>query len=381
MNPRPFWINKIKTAWKSRSIVWLSGVRRVGKTTLAKMFPDAQYLNCDLPSVVRKLEDPESFLNSIHNDKTLIFDEIHRLEDPSRILKIAADEFPEIKVLATGSSTLEATAKFKDSLTGRKTSIYLSPVLWDECADVFNIHDIDLRFLRGGLPENLLSKKSDENFFSEWIDSYYARDIQELFNVRNRAGFIKLLHLLFRSSGNLMELTQLSKMSGITRPTVTSYLEAMRISNLIFLLSPFHGGGRREITQRPKYYSFDTGLVCYIKGWNEIRSEDSGLLWEHLALDMLRTVIPDHRIYYWRDKSNREVDFVIHRAEKTIDIIECKMNPDHFTSRNFIAFREIYPWGNNYCYSPVITSPFKKRSGEMEIRFIGSVNDIIKKLS
>ena len=64
MKKRPFWINNIKQAWEKRPIVWLSGVRRVGKTTLAKMFPEAVYLNCDLPSVVRMLADPESFYDS-----------------------------------------------------------------------------------------------------------------------------------------------------------------------------------------------------------------------------------------------------------------------------------------------------------------------------
>src|SRR5690606_10752409 len=105
MTDRPFWVNKINHAWESRSIVWLSGVRRVGKTSIAKMLPGTTYLNCDLPSVVRRLEDPESFFKSLGNRGTIIFDEIHRLPDPSNLLKIAADEYPYLKILATGSST------------------------------------------------------------------------------------------------------------------------------------------------------------------------------------------------------------------------------------------------------------------------------------
>ncbi len=107
--------------------------------------------------------------------------------------------------------------------------IYLPPVMWDECKELFNITDLDFRLRQGGLPEPLLSQNINELFFSEWIDSFYARDIQELFNVRNRSGFLKLMQLLFRSSGILIEITHLSKMSGLTRPTVMSYHEAMRI--------------------------------------------------------------------------------------------------------------------------------------------------------
>ncbi len=373
---RPFWINKINLAWKTRPIVWLSGVRRVGKTSIAKMLPDATYLNCDLPSVVRRLEDPESFFKSTGNEGTIIFDEIHRLADPSNLLKIAADEYQHLRILATGSSTLEATQKFKDSLTGRKNAIYLPPVLWDECKTIFGIPNLDLRLLHGGLPEQLLSSSRNESFFSEWIDSFYARDIQELFNVRNRAGFLQLLHLILRSSGNLIDYTQLAKMSSITRPTVLSYLEAMRIANMVYLLAPFHGSGRREIVRRPKSYCFDTGLVCFAKGWNDIRQDDRGLLWEHLVLDMLRSHIPDNRLFYWRDKSDREIDFVVKRTENAVDIIECKINPDHLSLKSITVFREIYPIGNNYCYSPFTDNSYVLEKNGLAIKFIGTLDQM-----
>ncbi|MCB2222428.1 MAG: ATP-binding protein [Bacteroidetes bacterium] len=373
---RPFWINKINRAWETRTIVWLSGVRRVGKTSIAKMLPDATYLNCDLPSVVRRLEDPESFFKSVGDEGTIIFDEIHRLADPSNLLKIAADEYPHLKILATGSSTLEATQKFKDSLTGRKNMIYLPPVLWDECKTTFSIPDLDLRFLHGGLPEQLLSASKSESFFSEWMDSFYARDIQELFKVRNRAGFLQLLHLILRSSGNLIDFTQLAKMSSITRPTVLSYLEAMRIANMVYLLAPFHGSGRREIVRRPKAYCFDTGIISFAKGWNDIRPDDQGLLWEHLVLDMLRSHVPDNKLFYWRNKSGREIDFVIKRQENEVDIIECKINPDHLSLKPIAVFREIYPQGNNYCYTPFTDNPWVVEKNGYKIKYIGTLDQM-----
>ena len=99
MKERPFWVQRIEQAWQKRPILWLSGVRRVGKTTLARMLPDTVYLNCDLPSVVQRLQDPESFYDSLPKNTRVIFDEVHRLDDPSRILKIAADEYPYLKIL------------------------------------------------------------------------------------------------------------------------------------------------------------------------------------------------------------------------------------------------------------------------------------------
>ncbi len=175
MKIRLFWKNKIKQAWGKRSVVWLSGVHRVGKTTLAKMFPEAVYLNCDLPSVVRMLADPEPFYDSLDKNALVIFDEIHRVEDPSRLLKIAADVYSHLKILTTGTSTLAATQKFRDSLTGRKKMIFLPPILWNECSDFFGIKLFDHRLLNGGLPEPLLSQIKDASFFSEWIDRVHAR--------------------------------------------------------------------------------------------------------------------------------------------------------------------------------------------------------------
>ena len=214
----------------------------MGKTTLTKMLENPVYMICDLPSVHRKLEDPEAFYESIRPGNILVYDEIHGLEDPSRMLKIGADEYPQIKILATGSSTLEASRKFRDSLTGRKMAIYLPPVIWDECKEVFGIHDLDQRLLFGGLPEPLLSRSKDTGYFSEWFDSFFARDIQELFSIRNRTGYMKLMKLIYRSSGNLLDYTQLSKNSGLSRPTVMTYIESLRIAQNIYILTPFHGG-------------------------------------------------------------------------------------------------------------------------------------------
>jgi hypothetical protein len=370
MIERPFWIQRIRQAWEKRPIVWLSGVRRAGKTTLAHMLPEGIYQDCDLPSVVRRLIDPEPFYDTLDKGSIVIFDEIHRLEDPSRLLKIAADAYPHLKVLATGSSTLSATKKFRDSLTGRKEMIYLPPVLWRECIDQFNIRELDRRLLHGGLPEPLLSETKNTAFFSEWMDSFYARDIQELFGIRNRTGFMKSLHLLLRQSGDLLDYTHLARLSDLSRPTVKAHVEAMGIAHAIFLLPPFHGGGRREITQRPKCYSFDTGFVTFVKGWDSIREEDQGLLWEHLVLDTLRTVLDDRDLFYWRDKSGREVDFVIKRSRQQSDTIECKINTDHFDPAHLATFRSLYPGGKNYVVSPNIKSSYERRYEKLKVVFI-----------
>src|SRR5258708_2527761 len=104
---RQFWLKRIDKAWDHRSIVWLSGVRRAGKTTLCQTIPDIDYFDCELPRVRRLMEDPQDFLDSVKNKK-IVLDEIHRLTNPAELLKIAADHYPKTRILATGSSTLGA---------------------------------------------------------------------------------------------------------------------------------------------------------------------------------------------------------------------------------------------------------------------------------
>jgi len=367
MKSRLFWLKQLKDSWKNRPLVWLSGVRRSGKTTLCKMIPDALYLNCDLPSVGRRLENPEFFFSNLPDRTTVIFDEIHRLQDPSLILKIGTDEFPHLKILATGSSTLEATKKFRDSLTGRKIQLFLPPVLWNECLNDFDIPDLDKRLMNGGLPQFLLSEEKIGELYSEWIDSYYARDIQELFNVRNRSGFLKLMHLLIMQSGGILEITSLAKESGLSRPTVMAHIEAMSVAHAITLIHPYFGGGRKEIIKRPKAYAFDTGFVTHVRGWTEIRETDRGQLWEHLVLDMLQVAYGN--VYYWTDKYKNEIDFIVKGKGKESHTIECKINPDKYSSVAVMKFREYYPEGRNFCYSPHIQPPYKLRIGKIEVDF------------
>ncbi len=361
MYTRPIWLERIRQAWERRPLVWLSGVRRVGKTTLARLLDPDHFLNCDLPSVRRQLEDPELFFQGVAPGERVVLDEVHHLADPALVLKVATDAFPEVRVLATGSSTLAATRKFRDSLTGRKHQLHLTPVLWQECLAVFGVRDLDRRLVHGGLPEPLLAETVEPEFYEEWLDSFFARDVQELFAVRNRAGFLGLLRLLLRQSGGLVDYSALSRAVELSRPTVRAYMEAMQVAHALFLLPPWHGGGKREIVSRPKCYVFDTGFVAAEQGWDRLRDHERGLLWEHLVLDELRFRFRDADLFYWLDKSGREIDFVVRGGRDEVHAIECKINPDKVQAKPVQAFRALYPQGRNLVVSPHVRGSQKVR--------------------
>ncbi len=102
------------------------------------------------------MHDPQAFLEDLRG-RTIVLDEVHRLDNPSEILKIAADYFPDTKVLATGSSTLGASAKFRDTLAGRKYELWLTPMISADLVD-FKQTDLSHRFIYGGLPPFFFSK-------------------------------------------------------------------------------------------------------------------------------------------------------------------------------------------------------------------------------
>ena len=368
MVKRPYWIQRIQAAWQEAPIVWLAGVRRSGKTTLVHSVADPAgvlYLNCDLPTTVDRVRDPELFFRHCEHP-IVIFDEIHQLEDPSRLLKIGADAFPHVKILATGSSTLAASRKFRDTLTGRKRLVHLVPVLWAEL-ERFGCADLSRRLLQGGLPPMLLADPPSPAAYREWLDSFFARDIQRLFAVRNVEAFQAVFEYLLRQSGGQLETSRAASELGISRVTVERYLRALTITHAITRLRPFFGGGQKEVVKMPKVYGFDTGFVAFVRGWNPLRPSDRGVLWEHLVLEQMQAYHPDEAIRYWRDKAGREVDFVIARRRDHVDAVECKWNPEEFDPAALRVFRSYYPKGMNYLVAPVIGPAYAKRFGPLTV--------------
>lgn len=341
---RPYWEQLLNESWKKRSVIWLAGVRRSGKTTLAKSMKDCLYLNCDDSEAQDQFKNPKAFLKSIKS-KGLILDEIHQIENASQILKLAADEFPDLKVLATGSSTLAANKKFKDSLTGRKRNLHFLPVLVDEL-DSFGV-DLDKRMLLGGLPPALLSNDLDREFYSEWLDSFYARDVQEIFSIDKRQAFLKVFEYVLIQNGQLIEATEIAKVSGLSRPTVIKYLEILETTRALTVLKPFSGNPLKEIIAQPKVYGFDTGFVCFAKKEKQLGSTEKGQLLENLVLESMQALPLFEQIFFWRDKQGHEIDFILQVEKNVLITIECKAQKRNFNPKNLKIFRKSYPVGKN----------------------------------
>lgn len=383
---RPFWQSLIEDAWKKKNIIWLMGVRRVGKTSLCQSLENVEYYDCELPRVRQLLEDPEAFLTS-KKGKRVILDEIHRLDNPSELLKIAADHYRDVKVVATGSSTLGASAKFKDTLTGRKKEIWLTPLLLQELAAFGN--DLYHRFLFGGCPAFFEQTVLPEDDFKEWIEAYWAKDIQDMFRVGKRHSFQKFAELALAHSGGQFEISKYTVPCEATRQTIAHYLDVLEKTFIVNVIRPFSTHKPTEIVMAPKIYGFDTGFVCYAKGWRDIRKEDLGILWEHAVLNEIQGKMQTRSINYWRDKKGHEVDFIIpQKGDGNITAIECKFSilkndlqklSLKDLAKNFLVFRDHYPKGTNFIVASDINESFERTYEGLTLTFVNT-EDLIKRL-
>ena len=372
MIKRPYWCEQIEQAWRERRIVWLAGARRLGKTTLVQALPDVSYFDCDLPRVRRDAEDIEAFLER-HRGRRIVMDEIHRLADPSGLLKAASDHFPGTHVLATGSSTLGASARFRDTLAGRKRTVRMRPVLHRELA-AFGVGDLTRRFLRGGLPEHLVAPTLPEKDFSEWIEAYWARDIVELFSIGKRYSFLRFLEMLWAQSGGLCQLSSFTAACEASRQTLANYLDVFQLTGVVNVLRPFATHPARELVAMPKVYAFDTGFACHARGWSHLRPEDLGGLWEHLVLDELLVTFEEEDLHYWRDKQQHELDFLWKPRGHPPVAIECKWRAAQFDPAAFRAFLTLHPGAVCWLVAQDRNTVIRRKKGELEIIECGLAN-------
>jgi uncharacterized protein len=315
------------------------------------------------------MEDPETFLEGLGKVR-VVLDEIHRLPNPSELLKIAADHYPETRILATGSSTLGASSKFRDTLAGRKRNVWLTPMCLDDLKDA-NQTDLGHRFLHGGLPPFFLAKTLPERDFQEWMDAFWAKDIQELFRLESRSSFQRFFELVMAQSGGIFEASGCAKACEVSRSTIANYLKVLEARFVAHVIRPFSTHRPNEIVAAPKVYGFDTGFVCYHRGWQQLRSDDYGIMWEHFVLNELMAKLQSRDVFYWRDKRGHELDFVLASRRTNPLALECKWSSRMFDADNMQAFRRQYPHGDNVVVAHDVERSFQQKYGPITVRFAG----------
>ncbi|MCK4851548.1 MAG: DUF4143 domain-containing protein, partial [Candidatus Omnitrophica bacterium] len=233
----------------------------------------------------------------------------------------------------------------------------------------FKVTDIEHRFLHGGLPPFFLSGDLPERDFQEWIDAYWAKDIQELFRLERRYSFQQFFELLMIQSSGIFEATKFAKKCEISRTSITNYLKVLEITFVVHIIRPFSTYRPTEIVSAPKVYGFDTGFIAYLRGITKLRDEDLGLFWEHLVLNEMHAKLQTRDIKYWRDKRGHEIDFIFQKRGGNPVAIECKWRSPgkNFEDKNIKAFLRQYPDSKVYIVSSDVTRIYRRKIQDHQI--------------
>jgi predicted AAA+ superfamily ATPase len=234
----------------------------------------------------------------------------------------------------------------------------------------FGRPDLEHRLLHGGLPEFFLAERPDERRFQELMDAYWARDVMELFRLERRHSFARFAEILMLQSGGVFEATRFTRPCEVSRPTITNYLALLEATFVVHVVRPFSGNPSREIVAAPKVYWFDTGFVCAWRGWDRLRPEDVGVLWEHFVLNEMHARLQSRGVRYWRSKHGNEVDFVLSMPGRPPVAIECKRSSGDFDPRHLLAFRSLYPGGQNLVVATDVSRRYARSYRGMDVTFV-----------
>lgn len=374
-------IDKVKEHMKSKDIIVLIGSRQVGKTTILKILGKSQekdegaavyYFDAEIPDHMEIFSSYSNFLsyfNQIITSERRVYiylDEFQKIPHINKVLKIVHDHHENVKLLVSGSSSLEIQKKVEESLAGRKKVIEVYPLSFrevlrfnkeDELLSVFDNFSLNAsvipffdRFFNlfmdysiwGGYPKVVIAKNKNEKIFEleDIYKSYIEKDIKSFLRDENVIAFNKLLKLISVNIGSLSNLNILTQQLGIARVTLERYIFILENTFIIKKVNPYFKNKLKEISKMPKLYFHDTGLRNYaISNFNQLvyRSDGGFLLENAILIELLKKNIKLLNINFWRTKTGQEIDFVLSKESRVI-LAESKLSTPKQLPLSFSAF-------------------------------------------
>lgn len=315
--------------------VIIYGARQVGKTTLSNNLINTLNLktltiNGDQSRFLDILSsrDFAKIKSLVQGYQMLFIDEAQRIPEIGLALKIILDNMPELKVLVTGSSSLDLASKVSEPLTGRVWTYHLYPISFYELSDIHNSAELDYtleeRLIYGSYPE-LFSLEGDSQkreYLQNLSDAYLYKDLLEFGEVRNSSKIRDLLKLLAFQVGSEVSLTEVGGALGMSKDLVSRYIDLLEKSYVIFRLKGFSRNLRKEITKMDKIYFYDLGVRnILIDNLKPLKGRDDlGALWENFLIVERLKLLAYKQIsagtYFWRTYTGAELDYVEDRDGK-----------------------------------------------------------------
>lgn len=354
----------------TKKIIVLYGARQVGKTTLIKEVLkhfDGKVLEVNADErpywEILSSRDLARLRAFVEGYDLLFIDEAQRIPDIGINLKILHDKIPDLKIIVTGSSSLDLANRMKEPLTGRTWTYTLFPVALSEWrnysdANAFETTTALETFLRYGMYPEVFSFDTNakkERYLNEITGSYLYKDILALANIRFPEKLLQLLNLLAFQIGSEVSIQELSQSLQIHREAVLNYIDLLEKTFVIFRLSGFSRNLRKEVTKMSKVYFYDLGVRnAIINNFSELAARnDVGLLWENflIAERIKHNTYRQHfaNYYFWRTYDNAEVDLIEETGEH-LTAFEFKWGKKK--SRAPQSWTEAYPNAEYSCINP-----------------------------
>ncbi len=382
---------KLKTEKDNNKIIIILGARQIGKTTILKELQKeiqkeatTLYLDLDYIANYEIVSSTDSFIaylkqNDFHKGERyyLFLDEIQRFKDISLLLKNLYDHYPEIKIYATGSSSLDIKKNIKDSLAGRKIIYQMHPLSFREFLIFKNQGDLAklldekkisfdayLPYLNdflvfGGYPEAALADDDDQKFrvLESIFDLYFKKDLIELMKIDDIEKVKKCLKIIAADQGQIINYSHIAREVGTYVREVKEYLSVFEDTFILYKLNPFFSNKHKEIIKTPKYYFWDNGIRNYfLKNFQDINSRaDAGFLFESFAISEANKYKRGlQNIKFWRSKLGQEIDLVMEDQGRIIPYeIKFKARQNSKDLRGLVSFMDTYKLKKGYLVSLV----------------------------
>ncbi len=323
----------VRKSAKTIPVIALTGPRQSGKTTLAKaLFSDYLYQNLEFPDIRAFAEnDPRKFLQQ---SKLMIIDEIQRVPMLFSYIQGLIDEDKSIKYVLTGSNNFALIHKITQSLAGRVALFTVLPFSLNEIKhSTIPLQDLSTSIINGWYPRVLADKNDPQIWYKSYIQTYLERDVRDLVAVQSIDRFYSFIRILAIRSGSILNYTEIAKEVGVALNTIKDWVSILRASYIIYTLQPFHSNIKKRLVKSPKFYFYDTGLLCSLLNINNPEALNDypnyGIIFENFIISeyfKLQAVKNfNHSLLFYRDHNGREVD-LIREQGSILELFEIKSN-------------------------------------------------------
>jgi len=357
--------NQILINLKKRGLTIILGPRQAGKTTLVKHIlavsgKETSYFNCELAEVRKHfiLGDPEPIRNLIGERNLVVFDEAQTIENIGKILKLFHDTYPDIKIIATGSSSFELANKIREPLTGRADEFMLYPLSLQEISSVFTLtrERLDMLIRYGCYPAVVAAESDEEREMQvkRIATNYLYKDIFTFEALRNPKAFENLVTRLAAHTGGIVRTANVAKDAGMAPKTAEEY---MRLLEQAFVIKRVHSFSRNHTNELKKSYKahfLDVGIRNVFSGESlrEPTNAQQGARFESFLFSEFvkrDTLVPfPPRTHFWRTTDKKEIDFVRVDGE-ALHAYEAKIATGDTA---FTAFLKRYPNATTHLITP-----------------------------